>query len=231
VGAGRVALLAPMTHELAPLVRDLGLVEIDGLHRGTCGGVEVIAILTTMGMEAAERATERALTLDVDRVIVVGIAGGVDRTMLGIGAVVVPERVIDRRTGRSYGPPASGAIDPRGVLSCGDDLITDPATLATMGAEGVVALDMETAAVAAVCEAAGCPWSAYRSISDHAGEALVDDELFAMTTPDGGADPDALDRYLAAHPEKIAVLQRLAEDMTVATEAAAAAAIASLATT
>jgi adenosylhomocysteine nucleosidase len=139
--------------------------------------------------------------------------------------------VIDRRTGRSYGPPASGDVEPRGVISCGDDLITDPATLAEMGADGVVAVDMETAAVAAVCEGAGVPWSAYRSISDYAGEGLVDDELFAMTTPDGGADPDALSRYLAAHPEKVAVLERLATDMTVATEAAAAAAIASLATT
>jgi adenosylhomocysteine nucleosidase len=94
----------------------------------------------------------------------------------------------------------------------------------------VVAVDMETAAVAAVCEAAGRPWSAYRSISDYAGEGLVDDELFALTTPDGGADHDALNRYLAEHPEKIAVLERLAAYMTVATEAAAAAAIASLTT-
>jgi adenosylhomocysteine nucleosidase len=230
MAAKRVAMLAPMVHELAPLVRDLGLVETDGVHRGVRDGVEVVALLTTMGMAPAEHATEQALALDVDRVIVVGIAGGVDPATLGIGELLVPERVIDRRTGRSYGPPAAGDIAPRGVISCGDDLITDPDALAAMGSEGVVAVDMETAAVAAVCEAAGRPWSAYRSISDYAGEGLVDDELFALTTPDGGADHDALNRYLAEHPEKIAVLERLAADMTVATEAAAAAAIASLTT-
>lgn len=224
-------MLAPMSHELAPLVRDLALVEADGVHRGTHDGVEVLALLTTIGMTPAERAAERALALGVDRVIVVGIAGGIDRAELAIGELVVPERVIDRRTGRAYGPPVSGGVVPRGAISCGDDLVTDPATLVSMHAEGIVALDMETAAVAAVCEAAGCSWSAYRGISDHAGEGLVDAGLLAITTPHGGADHDALERYLTAHPEKLAVLERLAADMTTATEVAAAAAIASLATT
>ena len=52
-----------------------------------------------------------------------------------------------------------------------------------MAAQGVVAVDMETAAVAAVCEAAACPWSVFRGISDYAGEGLVDDAIFAMTRP------------------------------------------------
>lgn len=176
-------------------------------------------------MAAAADAACRLLALDVDWMMVVGIAGGVDPDVVAIGDVIVPETVMDRATGNIFRPTMDGGTGPRGVLSCGDDLITDSASLAAMAADGIIAVDMETAAVAAVCATAGCPWSAHRSISDFAGSGLVDDAVFAMTRPDGTADPDALDRYLREHPERIAVLTQLAPDMTVATEAAAESAI------
>ena len=225
----RVGMLAPMEIELAPLTRELGLAHDGELHHGKAGNVDVVALVTTMGMTAGERATQRLLDIGVDRIIVVGIAGGVDPATVKIGDVVIPEVVIDRRTGGSHGPPLSPHTPPRGTISCGDELITDPGRLAEMGASGVIAVDMETAAVAAVCESAGVPWSAFRGISDYAGEGLVDQELFEATNPDGTADPDAIKRYLEAHPEKLEVLQRLALDTTRATEAAAAAAIRSCA--
>jgi adenosylhomocysteine nucleosidase len=217
-----------MEHELQPLVRRLGL-EPDGpLYRGRAGDVEVVALLTTMGMAAAAAAAQRILEEDVDWVIVVGIAGGLDPGRTAIGDLVVPEAVIDRVAGVSYRPSRLGDHPPRGTISCGDELIVDPARLAEMLADGVVAVDMETAAVAAVCEGAGCPWSVFRGISDFAGEGLVDEELFALSRPDGTADADALSRYLDANPGKADVLIRLAQDMTAATEAAADAAIRSL---
>lgn len=224
----RVGMLAPMEPELAPLVRELGLTRDGDFARGRAGAVEVVALLTTMGMTAGEQAATRILEADVDRVIVVGIAGGIGPDVVSIGDVVVPETVIDRRTGSSFGPPVSPGVAPRGTISCGDDLITDPPTLAEMGRTGVVAVDMETAAVAGICDAAGIPWSAFRGISDYAGEGLVDQELFEATNPDGTGNPDAMARYLEEHPEKLEVLVRLAEDCKVATEAAAGAAIRSL---
>jgi adenosylhomocysteine nucleosidase len=228
----RVAMLAPMTHELEPLVRLIGLEpddHDDGLHRGTTGDVEVVSFVTTMGMAAGAAAAERALTLDVDHVMVVGIAGGVDHS-LKVGALVVPEIVLDRAKGTSFLPTGAGDVTPRGIVSTGDELITDPATIAAMEAEGVVAVEMESGAVAAVCERAGMPWSVFRGISDFADEGFVTDELFAMTTPDGGSDPDQMRRYFQEHPEQVEVLQRLAQDMHVATEVAANAAIAACTT-
>jgi len=225
----RVGMLAPMQHELAPIVRRLEL-EADGpVHRGHAGDREVVAMLTTMGMAPAADAARRLLELDVDWVMVVGIAGGLDPDVVTIGDVIIPDVVVDRATGEGFEPSLGGGTGPRGVLSCGDDLITDHAPLAAMAADGVIAVDMETAAVAAVCAAAGCPWSAHRSISDFAGGGLVDDAVFAMTRPDGTADPDALERYLSEDPGRIAVLTQLAHDMTVATEAAAESAIRSCA--
>jgi adenosylhomocysteine nucleosidase len=221
----RVGMLAPMQHELAPIVRRLQLEGDGSVYRGRSGDREVVAMLTTMGMAAGADAARRMLELEVDWVMVVGIAGGVDTEVVAIGDVIAPDVVVHRATGESFGPSAGGGGGPRGVLSCGDELITDPPTLAEMAVDGVIAVDMETAAVAAVCAAAGCPWSVYRSISDFAGGGLVDDALFALTRPDGTADAEALERYLDERPDRITVLTQLAQDMTVATEAAAEAAI------
>lgn len=226
-------MLAPMDIELQPLVRRLGLVadaDLGGAHRGTAHGHDVIAIPTNIGMAAGTAAARRALELGAQHVMVVGIAGAIALDT-PIGAVLDPEAVIDRSAGRRYEPASLGAVVPTsrtGLISCGDDLIVERAALAALAQDGVVALDMETAAVASVCEVAGVPWTVYRSISDRAGEGLVDPELFAMTNPDGRADPAALQRMLD-DPQRRATLERLAHDATVATEAAAEAAINALA--
>ena len=108
----RVGMLAPMQPELQPIVRQLGM-EGDGtVYRGRAGNVDVIAALTTMGMTQGEQAAERVLDMGVDWVMVVGIAGGVDRNIT-IGDVIVPEVVLDRRTGKTYRPTPIGDIAPR----------------------------------------------------------------------------------------------------------------------
>jgi adenosylhomocysteine nucleosidase len=223
----RVGMLAPMHPELEPIVRKLGLEdERDGeQYRGRAGAVEVVAMLTTMGMAAGAAAARRMLELEVDLVMVVGIAGGVSQSSVTIGDVIMPEVVIERSTGRTLRPSWFHDHAPRGHLSCGDDLIVDQEMLDGMHDLGVIALDMETAAVAAVCEDAGVPWAVFRSISDYAGEGLVDQSLFAMTNPDGTADVEAVTRWLDANPDKLEVLTRLAHDSNLATEAASDAAI------
>jgi nucleoside phosphorylase len=223
-------MLAPMQPELQPIVRRLGMEGDGSLYRGrTSDGVEVIAMLTKIGMANGADAARRMLDHDVDHVMVVGIAGGVDPNALQIGDVIVPEVVVGRAMARSFRPAFVGDIAPRGTLSCGDDLISDPEALARMAAEGVVAVDMETAAVAAVCDDARVAWSVFRGISDFAGEGLIDDALFALANPDGTADAARVANYLEAHPDRLPVLKRLADDTRCATEGAAEAAIAACA--
>jgi len=212
----RIGFLAPMDHELEPLVRMLSLAPVEGApdkrHAATVDGIEFIATTTGIGMAAATGATERMLdNLGVDHVIVVGIAGGV-ATDAEIGDVIVPVVVVDGSTGREHRPTRIGEVEPFGRIVTSDVLLVEPDAFARFHVDGVVALDMETSAVAAVC--------------DRPSDGLVDQAIFELTQPDGSANVEALERYLASNPGAANRLAKLARDMEIATNAAAAAAIA-----
>ena len=106
-----------------------------------------------------------------------------------------------------------------------DTLITDPEAIAGLRARGVVSLDMETAAIAALCEARGIPWSVFRVISDRATDGSIDEEVFGLSNMDGSPNNEAIERFFAEHPERLEAMARLAEGALLATNAAADAAI------
>jgi adenosylhomocysteine nucleosidase len=225
-----LAFVCAMPMELTPLVPELELAEtdVDGLtvHRGTLDGREVVAIVTGMGTELATAGIERLLdAVDVDHVLVVGITGALeDETP--IGTLVRPEVVVLGASGREHRPTRIGDTEHEGRMWTTDTLTTDLDELAELRAQGVVALDMETAAVAHACEQRGIPWSVFRAISDRASNGTVDAEVFAMSNQDGTPNEAAITAFLEKHPERIPMLAQMAEDSTLATERAAAAAIA-----
>jgi adenosylhomocysteine nucleosidase len=214
-----------MPAELRPLVRRLGLRREgrgrDALRRGRIGRFEVVAALTGIGTGAAARAAERLLDSTApDHVVVVGIAGGIGAGVR-IGDVVVPEVVVDRASGSEHRPDPLGALVARGMLLTSDELLTGAEEIARLAGRGVVAVDMETAAVAAVCEHRGCRWSVVRAISDRADDGSVDAAVLGLARPDGSADLPAVARFLLRRPAQITRLVRLARGMQRAAEAAA----------
>jgi hypothetical protein len=106
--------------------------------------------------------------------------------------------------------------------------MTDEGTLAGLVARGVVALDMETAAVARVCESRGVPWSVVRTISDRVADGLVGPELLELTGPEGGSNWPAVGRYVLARPSRLVGLMRLGLDSWRAASRAAKVAAAEL---
>jgi nucleoside phosphorylase len=229
----QVALLAPMRHELRPLRRPLGLRgtrDASGpLFRGAIGNTQIVAAITGIGVRAAAQTAERMLDRGgVDHLVVVGIAGGIAADAR-IGDVVVPELVIDLASGARHRPAKLGIATPRGVLATEDGLLSDREALLRLRGQGVVAIDMETAAVAAVCERRGIPWSVFRAISDHVDHAPVGPDVFGLAGPDGGPNLPALARFVLTRPWRLPVLARLARDMRTAADAAAQAAVRALA--
>jgi adenosylhomocysteine nucleosidase len=89
----------------------------------------------------------------------------------------------------------------------------------------VVALDMETAAVAKVCDEHDVPWSVVRAISDRAGDGTVDGETVGLTHPDGRPNVSAVARYLVRHPDALPRLVRLGKGAKLAAARAAETAI------
>jgi adenosylhomocysteine nucleosidase len=155
-----------MRSELRPVVRRLGLRTFEvggrGVFSGRAGAFEIVATTAGIGTQAAALSAEAILDQGtVHHLIVVGIAGGIGPGV-AIGDLVVPELVIDLATGKEYRPTPVGEVEPRGILATSDELLITAADVAGLENRGVVAVDMETSAIAAVCNRRRCPWSVFR---------------------------------------------------------------------
>ena len=113
----RIAVLGAMPSELRPLVKPLGLRKAHlgaiEVRSGRLGDAEVVALKTGIGPVEAQRATEQLLKGGpFDRVVMIGIAGG-------IGGNQEIGDLVDRRDGdrRPVGCqlPGRAAAGPRAV--------------------------------------------------------------------------------------------------------------------
>jgi adenosylhomocysteine nucleosidase len=182
-----------------------------------------VAVVSGMGTELAGAAAERLLDAeDVALVVVVGISGGVE-DQTPIGTVIRPALVIDAATGTEHRPVAIGG--PRRGALWTTDVLTPAAELPGLRARGVVGLDMETAAVAAVCEQRGVGWTSFRALSDRPADH-IDDEVLAMSNQDGTPNLRQVVRYVSRHPARVPALARMGRRVKVATERATFAALA-----
>jgi adenosylhomocysteine nucleosidase len=190
-------------------------------HTGRAGETEVVATLAGLGTRPAAAVVARVLESErVDHVMVVGIAGGVG-SAVQVGDVVVPEVVVDKPTGREFRPAPLAGVAGRGRIVTSDDFHVEPDELAAMEADGVIALDMETAAVAAVCEDAGCPWSVVRAISDMADDHPIGTAALDMAKADGSPNLPAVLRFVVRNPHKVRHLAKLGRDSQYAANVAA----------
>ncbi|MEQ1785902.1 MAG: hypothetical protein ABL966_02525 [Acidimicrobiales bacterium] len=224
-----LAFVCAMPMELTPLARRLRLQRTDAhglaLRSGSLGDHQVVALATGMGTELATTATDRLLdAVPADRVLVFGITGAVDDDV-PIGTVVHPALVVHSETGSEHRPEPLGGEPAHGTMWT-TNAITRAEELPALRARGVICLDMETAAIAACCEARSVPWSVHRAISDRATDGTVDDEVFHLSNPDGTPNPRAVARYVVRHPHRLPALARMAKGARLATASAADAAIA-----
>ena len=221
-----------MRPELKAIVKSFGLqpTREDPVfsHTGTAGSWSVDALVTGMGPALAREATRKALAAGTfDHVMVIGIAGGLDPE-LPVGTLMVPARVRLHPDGPEYATRPLPAREAAGGLMTTDGLFDDEDVWRPILELGFGAVDMEAAGVAEVCEANGVEWSVYRGISDRPDERIVDQTVFALSKPDGSADPVALAKYLARDPRRAKALAHLNRCMQLAASLAADAAFSDL---
>lgn len=231
----RVLVFAPMPSEMKPVVKLLGL-ERTGeqgrlpIYKGRCGTAEVVLTGTGIGPALADAAAERMLAASTfDRVVVCGIAGGLAPASV-VGDLVVPEEVYDSATGERFRATPVDGVTPKGVIRMGghDDYDLRDEDVAGLVADGVTAVDMETAAIARVCKRHNVPWTAFRVISDMAGDAALDSGVLELVDELGNPKPWPSIRYLLTHPRQIPTMLRVGRDASAAARAAAKAACASI---
>lgn len=228
----RVLVLAPMSSELRPLVKQFGAVRVRSdsrpVYRARVGTTEVTLTRIGIGPEMARRTTEGMIDrFAVDHVVVCGIAGGLHAD-LAVGAVIVPEAVLDLATGRRLATAPLGRLERRGLLATSDHLIVGDAELALLDAQGVEAVEMESSGVAAACEPRGIPWTAVRVISDRPDENLADGSIMQLLRLDGSIRVGGAIGLMVTKPARLPALVKLGRDSYRAASRAAAVTLAAL---
>jgi adenosylhomocysteine nucleosidase len=162
----------------------IGIVTALEMERGWIGSTNERCLVDIggMGRARAEAATTRLLDRGATAIVSWGIAGGLDPE-LEPGTVVIPEFVVDGKSGRlqtdvgwrdrllakieSVVPSSSGP------MFHADGVVTSPARKNELHERwGAVAVDMESAGVAGAAQDAGVPWLVVRVVGDVADQAL-----------------------------------------------------------
>ena len=187
---------------------------------GRFAGIDVVATTVGVGTRRATETTERVLrAVAVPLVVVVGVAGA-SAPHLQIADVVVPETAINWPAGTTHTSSTSlAARDRKGAIRTDDELLVGAPAIAAQHRQGVTAMDMETGAIAAVCERLAVPWAAFRGISDTI-ERPVHPDSMVMLNQDGTPNLGAALRVIARKPHTIPHLVRSGRDTAKACNAA-----------
>lgn len=229
-----VAVLAPMPLEMNAIVTAFGLTPTGNAKgarwTGRIGDAEITAYHIGMGPPATRRAISRILDetapdhVQVDHVMIAGICGGLDPD-LEVGTVLNPEIIIDHSSGMRYRHSPPGETPLAGKIVTTEAATLDHDLSRRFFGDGCLGVDMESSAVAEVCEVQGCRWSVYRCIGDRYFDGLLDERLVALTNPDGSGNTAEIERLLAAEPGLVQKLDQLSRDTSRAARLAAEAAV------
>jgi nucleoside phosphorylase len=223
--------------ELGPFRRGLEYrrpLDVDGLRgfRSRIGNLELVAIATGIGPHRAKEVAKRAFKVlpRASLVISAGVAGALSPG-LAIGDVVVADRLITIGE-ESAAPERIIPVTPERVEELGSilldaglavstgGLLTTKRVLAT-GADkrlarqqsGAIAVDMESASIAAEAAREGLPMICMRTVMD-----LADEDLPAagFTNPEGHVNALAAMRTIATRPREVLRLPRMMYNLSVA---------------
>jgi adenosylhomocysteine nucleosidase len=155
----RIAIVASMQRELAPLLRRVTPRTIDGVHLYELPSA--IVVIGGMGRAPAERAANIAVKLAGPELLISAGFAGALTPKLKVGDVVYPREVLDDVTGERYLGLQGDAVLVTALRVMGRN---GKKRLAGMYAASAV--EMEAAVVAQVAKQHGLPFAAVKVISD-----------------------------------------------------------------
>jgi len=212
---------------------------IDGLRgfRGRLGSAEIVGVATGLGIPRAADAARRALQsfTAADLVIATGLAGALSEELQS-GDLVLADRLILDGEGASLAPVMI-EISPADLARFSSVLTAHPLHFATgsilsasrilkdgaakrdaRARTGALAVDMESAAIAAEAHRCGLRFACVRAVLDTVDEEIVGAELAG---PDGEVRPLAAAGFVLRNPAAVVGLARMMRSLNRATAALA----------
>jgi adenosylhomocysteine nucleosidase len=190
---------------------------------GRLGGEEIRIAHLGVGPVAAARGIRKLLSEETPRMLIcTGFAGGLD-ARVHVGDVVIADNFsTPHLCARAQAIPGE---EPRrflgGLVSCAAAVETVAAKTTLALETGALAVDMETAAVAEACQAAGVPLLAVRTISDGLATPLPVPFAEWFDQERQRPRPWGLVKYLLRHPGSIGPFARFVRGLAPARRALA----------
>ena len=191
--------------------------DVRWLAASEIGGRRVLLAANGVGRDAAASGVRTLLAgYRVDAVVSTGFAGALSAE-LGVGDAFLAETVMDGpRRFRGGQPVRVPNSVRRGALVTVDRVVQSAQAKTELSAGGAIAVDMESAAVAAVAAEAGVPFYCLRAISDPANSDLPLDFNRAVRR-DGSFSAWSLAVQAALRPTAWKELLRLRRHVNLAT--------------
>ncbi|MBI5397550.1 MAG: hypothetical protein HZA91_19815 [Verrucomicrobia bacterium] len=182
---------------------------------GTLGGVPVVVFRTGVGRHRAREIVRIFFEHFEPRLFISTGFGGALTPDLEIGDIVLATDICELQSGlcnwRGVVPPTNGEVKFRkGRLITADQMIVDALDKTKIGElHKADVVDMETSAVATLCQQQSVPIIAVRAISDRSNENLP--PAINSFFNNGQVQPGLVARAIAVHPPTVVGLFKLAK--------------------
>lgn len=214
----RLLVLTAVDLEARGLARHLGVAPLGGAawSRFAGGTFEIVPVGT-----AASQLTIRLRDVAPPSLVVSAGVCGALAPELAVGALVVPETVVDAR-GHRHATAALAGVRRQGTLLTSDRVLEDAAAKSRAWLEtGALAVDMESAVILAWAAERGVPGLVVRAVSDPAARGVPAD-LARTVDAEGRVRPMRAVTAMLARPTALADAMTLRAATTTALKIVAA---------
>lgn len=197
----RVAIVAAMERELAPLVEgwELGTIRADGRTLICYESEHAVAVFGGMGCKRAEDASRAVVDKYAPQVLVsAGLAGALIRSMKA-GSIVLPNVIVDAASGTEYRCSLGGEVIGGGVLVSNFEIAGRRTKQELVDCFHALVVDMEAAGVAKVAMETELGFRCVKAISDEFDFEMP--PLGQFVNNEGDFETGKLVRWVAVRPQ------------------------------
>jgi adenosylhomocysteine nucleosidase len=197
----RIAIVAAMERELAPLVQDweLSTINTNGRTLICYESENAVAVFGGMGCKRSEEAARAVVEKYAPQVLVsAGLAGALIRSMK-VGNIVLPNVIIDAASGTEYRCSLGGDVIGGGVLVSNFEIAGKESKPELVECFHALVVDMEAAGVAKVAMENHVGFRCVKAISDESDFDMP--RLNRFVDQEGNLETGKLVRWASVRPQ------------------------------